>query len=159
MKKIFVYCVLFSSLFTACKHDTDNGEQEKVSPDIVNNPATASGEVKSVGQPKFEFTESNFDFGTINSGEEVTHEFKFKNVGDADLIISQAKGSCGCTQPTYPQNPIHAGEEGVIAVTFRSAGIAGQVAKEITVLANTTPTTKVLTISGEVIKVNEKIKP
>lgn len=158
MKKILTYCCLFSTLLVACKNETTKEQDNRVSPDVVNISATASGQENEAKLPKFEFAESNFDFGTINSGDEITHDFKFKNTGNADLIITQAKGSCGCTQPKYPEQPIPPGEEGVISVTFRSAGIAGQVVKDITILANTTPTTKVLTISGEVIKVNDKIK-
>ncbi|MFN8152757.1 MAG: DUF1573 domain-containing protein [Bacteroidia bacterium] len=159
MKTYFAYVFTLCTLLVSCKNDTQQGQADHVSPDIVNNPATASGESTAAKSPKFEFTENNFDFGTINSGEDVVHEFKFKNIGDADLIISQVKGSCGCTQPTYPEGPIAPGDEGIISVTFHSAGIAGQVVKDVTILANTTPTTKVLTISGEVIKVNNKIKP
>lgn len=150
--------LICSFLLAACNQQEQSGkkQEERVSPDIVNNPATASGELKENKKPEFSFESSTYDFGTINSGEEITHDFTFTNIGTADLIISQAKGSCGCTQPEYPHDPVKPGEEGVIKVTFRSAGIAGQVAKEITILANTTPTTKVLTISGEVIKSNVK---
>ena len=141
-------------LFASCgtKKEEVNGEV-KVSPDIVNNPETASGEITDkTGVPKFDFEEITFDLGTVQSGESVTHEFKFKNSGDKDLIISQAKGSCGCTQPEYPKDPIAPGDEGVIKVTFNSTGISGQITKNVTLIANTTPNTKVLTITGEVIK-------
>ena len=159
MKKNFIYGLLICSFVAACKNDKQAGQEDHISPEIVNNPATANGEPARTGSPKFEFTENNFDFGTINSGDDVVHDFKFKNIGDADLIISQVKGSCGCTQPEYPKDPIPAGEEGIIKVTYHSAGMAGQIVKDITILANTTPTTKVLTISGEVLKINSKIKP
>ncbi|MBL7924899.1 MAG: DUF1573 domain-containing protein [Bacteroidia bacterium] len=154
MKRLQLFLILTALiLWNACNTSTDKNQgPEQVSPDIVNIDATAAGEVRSSGKPQFDFQETNFDFGTITSGEEITHEFKFKNSGDADLIISQAKGSCGCTTPEYPQNPVAPGEEGSIKVTFKSQGIAGQVVKDITILANTSPTTKVLTISGEVLK-------
>jgi len=153
--QIIITSAIISLIFTACKNDSKKNELERVSPDIVNIDATASGKDVKGGVPKFEFEENNFDFGTINSGVEVTHVYKFRNIGDADLIISQAKGSCGCTEPEYPQNPVHPGEEGEIKVTFRSKGIAGQVIKDITILANTVPTTKILTISGEVLSIPE----
>jgi hypothetical protein len=158
MKKYLV--ILFGVLITACNSGKSTEETpEKISPDAVIISATASGENEAEKRPAFEFTETNYDFGTINSGQEVSHDYRFKNTGNADLIISQVKASCGCTQPKYPENPIPPGEEGVISVTFRSEGIAGQVVKDITILANTLPTTKVLTISGEVIKVNKKVSP
>lgn len=132
-----------------------SAEKGQVSPDIVNNPASASGTPDESAKPVIEFPEVRFDFGTINSGEKVKHVFKFKNTGDADLVLSQVKASCGCTTPTYTKDPVSPGEEGEISVEFNSEGIAGQVTKDITVLANTTPTTSVLTLSGEVIKVNK----
>jgi hypothetical protein len=148
--------ILTSMLVISCGSDQKKNEKNGeviVSPDIVNNPETANGEITDkTGVPKFDFEEITYDLGTIESGESVTHEFKFKNSGDKDLIISQAKGSCGCTQPEYPKDPIAPGDEGVIKVTFNSTGISGQITKNVTLIANTTPNTKVLTITGEVIK-------
>lgn len=151
-----VFFVFAASIFISCGQDKSNENPEQVSPEIVNIDATASDVHAKSKSGKFQFEENNFDFGTINSGEEVVHVFKFKNTGDADIVISQVKGSCGCTSPEYPQNPVKPGEEGEIKVTFRSKGIAGQVVKDITILANTVPTTKILTISGEVLATKEK---
>jgi hypothetical protein len=139
---------------TSCanKPTEEDNNVGTVSPEIVNIPATASGNVGNNKVPKFEFEKSNFDFGTLTSGEEVSTEFKFKNVGDADLVISQAKGSCGCTEPEYSKEAISPGAEGVIKVTYKSEGMSGQITKTVTILANTIPNTKVLTISGEVLK-------
>jgi hypothetical protein len=133
------------------KPETDSYGNPHLSPDIVTNPATANGEEKK-NLPEFTFNETTFDFGTLNAGDKVEHEFIFKNTGSSDLLISQANGSCGCTVPEYPKDPVKPGEEGKIKVTFNSEGQAGQVAKTITILANTIPATKVLTISAEVIK-------
>lgn len=154
MKTIIGYLFIISvCIFQSCGNKNTD-ETQAVSPDIVNNPASASGEEQKSDRPEFQFEETSFDFGTLKEGEEVHHEFKFKNSGDQDLVISQASGSCGCTVPEYPKAPVKPGDKGVIKVTFRSQGIAGQVAKTITLVANTTPSTKVLTISGEVIKNN-----
>lgn len=139
-------------LFAACGEKKQADTADHVSPDIINNPASASGIKTDDAMPKFDFTESRFDFGSIKSGDVVTHIFKFKNSGDADLVISQAKGSCGCTEPEYDKAPIKPGEESTIKVTFHSEGMAGELSKTVTVLANTIPNTKVLTISAEVLK-------
>lgn len=158
MKKSTLILAAFAALMTvACNNNSDSSattgnEEQKINPEIVNNPATANGVTDTSKLPAFEFAESSFDFGTLRTGESVTHEFRFKNIGKGDLLITQAKGSCGCTQPEYPKDPIASGGEGVIKVTFNSTGISGQVAKTVTVLANTIPNTKVLTISGEVVK-------
>jgi len=157
MRTLLNYAIILTSMLViSCGRDqnkNNESEEVRVSPDIVNNPETANGEITDkTGVPKFDFEEITFDLGTVQSGESVTHEFKFKNSGDKDLIISQAKGSCGCTQPEYPKDPIAPGDEGVIKVTFNSTGISGQITKNVTLIANTTPNTKVLTITGEVIK-------
>ena len=156
MRTLINYIVILTSVLIVSCGNKSNEQKDgeiRVSPDIVNNPETASGEITDkTGVPKFDFEEITFDLGTVQSGESVTHEFKFKNSGDKDLIISQAKGSCGCTQPEYPKDPIAPGDEGVIKVTFNSTGISGQITKNVTLIANTTPNTKVLTITGEVIK-------
>jgi Protein of unknown function (DUF1573) len=151
-----VFLIFAASILVSCGHDKTNKNQDQVSPEIVNIGATASDVDATTKTGKFEFEENNFDFGTINSGAEVVHVYKFKNAGDADIVISQVKGSCGCTSPEYPQNPVKPGEDGEIKVTFRSKGMAGQVVKDITILANTVPTTKILTISGEVLATPEK---
>ncbi len=157
MKTNLAYAIVFATTFLiSCGSNKDekNASGEViVSPDIVNNPETANGEVlNNTGLPKFDFAEITHDFGTLKSGSSVTYEFKFKNSGDKDLIIAQAKGSCGCTQPEYPKDPVAPGDEGVIKVTFNSTGISGQITKNVTIIANTSPSTKVLTITAEVIK-------
>jgi hypothetical protein len=156
-KSTLLLCAFAALMTVACNNKTESTEatgteENRINPEIVNNPATANGTTDSSKLPAFDFAEGSFDFGTLRTGASVTHEFRFKNVGKSDLLITQAKGSCGCTQPEYPKDPIAPDGEGVIKVTFNSTGISGQVAKTVTVLANTIPNTKVLTISGEVVK-------
>ena len=160
MKKNILHLIVSLTMIlpaSSCSENKEDGDT-RISPDIVNNPASANGDRKSRGTPAFDLEETTFDFGTINSGEEITHVFPFTNSGDADLVIAQVKAACGCTQPEYPKDPVAPGEKGEIKVTFRSAGIAGQVAKQVTILANTTPSTKVLSLTGEVIKIKENNK-
>ncbi|MFK7771004.1 MAG: DUF1573 domain-containing protein [Saprospiraceae bacterium] len=57
-----------------------------------------------------DFEEANFDFGVVESGEKISHVFKFKNIGEVPLIITSAKGSCKCTTPFYPEDPIWPGD-------------------------------------------------
>jgi hypothetical protein len=82
------------------------------------------------------FDEMEFNFGTIKQGDIVTHEFKFKNTGKEPLIISEAHGSCGCTVPEYPKEPIKPNGTGVIKVTFNSAGKMGAQDKTVTLSYN-----------------------
>ena len=64
------------------------------------------------------FDELSYDWGSINENDKMTHIFKFKNTGVNDLIISDARGSCGCTVPEWPKEPIKAGKGGEIKVVF-----------------------------------------
>lgn len=87
--------------------------------------------------PNMEFEKTEHDFGMINQGDKVTYVFKFKNTGEADLLISKAKGSCGCTVPEYPKEPIKPGESGELKVSFNSAGKRGKQTKNVTLTTNT----------------------
>lgn len=146
--------LLFILSFLACnpKQEKLPSGENKLSPDIVNNPSTANGEADSSKVPEFYFAETSHHFGEIHEGEKVSYIFKFKNVGGSQLVITQAKGSCGCTVPEYSKNPVPVGGEGEIKVTFDSNGRSGMESKTVTILANTIPATKVLTISAEVLQ-------
>lgn len=91
-----------------------------------------------------------FDFGRVDEGEIVKHAYKFKNTGSEPLVISNCKGSCGCTVPTWPKEPIPPGGDGEIKVEFNSKGKPGPQSKRVTVTANTTPTETFIEIKGEV---------
>lgn len=96
------------------------------------------------------FDVETHDFGTIEYAGNGTYEFKFKNTGKEPLIISDAKGSCGCTVPTYPKNvPIKPGETQVIKVTYDTKR-AGNFNKTVTVTSNAKTPSKILTIKGKV---------
>jgi hypothetical protein len=142
-----VICFLLSVICLSC----GNGKDRINPSDIVMNPNTASGKVNSDELPVFSFPEEEYDFGRIGQGEVVTHIFKFTNAGRSDLIISNAKASCGCTVADYPKNPVRPGQEAQISVTYDSEGRKGMQSKTVTLSANTQPATKVLTIRAEVI--------
>ena len=94
------------------------------------------------------FSEYEFDFGTLAQGDAVTHLFEFTNSGDEPLIIDNCKGSCGCTVPKCPKNPIQPGEKGQIEVKFNSKGKKNQQTKKVTINANTDPAQTFLTIKA-----------
>ena len=113
------------------------------------NTAESTSEKKS--GPNFSFNKELHDFGQLVDGEKVSYSFTFTNSGDAPLIISSAKGSCGCTVPDWPRDPIAPGESGSIDVTFNSSGRSGKQNKAVTLTANTNPSRKVINITSEVI--------
>ena len=111
--------VLVSSCGDMAKKVDSN---EKLSADLVMNNKTAEVGVVEEGMPAFTFEKEEHDFGILIDGEKVSYSFRFTNSGDAPLIISNAKGSCGCTVPNYPKEPIAPGATASIDVTFDSKG-------------------------------------
>lgn len=89
-----------------------------------------------------------YDFGTRKTGEMVEYVYTFTNTGSEPLVISNAKGSCGCTVPEWPKEPIPAGANGEIKVRFDGKGKTGSQSKNVTITANTNPPTTILTIKG-----------
>lgn len=115
-----------------------------------NVQETAMREESTGKVPVMSFTEKEFDFGTIKEGDKVEHVFTFTNTGDADLIIADAKGSCGCTVPVFKKEPIKPGETSTMKVTFDSTGKPGKQQKSVNITANTASGKELLTIKAEV---------
>ena len=95
------------------------------------------------------FDKEVHDYGTIKQGANGDCEFKFTNTGTAPLVISDAKGSCGCTVPEWPKNPIKPGESASIKVHYDTKR-PGAINKTVTVTANIPENAKVLRIKGTV---------
>ncbi len=99
---------------------------------------------------KITFTKEVHDYGTIENGANGQCTFDFKNTGNAPLIIANAVGSCGCTVPTWPKEPIAPGAKASITVKYDTKR-TGSINKSITITSNATnEPTKVLNIKGEV---------
>ena len=96
------------------------------------------------------FAENSHDFGTIDEGDVVTHIFTFTNTGDNPLILDKCKGSCGCTVPQCPKEPIAPGATGEIEVKFNSKGKKNKQTKTVTINANTVPKKTSINISANV---------
>lgn len=147
------FALLLILVFAACsERQKQDVPDNAINKESVTNPATASGDPSGKKAPVMEFEKLTHDFGTITEGEKVSYAFRFKNTGNTDLVIRSASGSCGCTVPEYPKDPVAPGKEGVINVSFDSQGRTGMQHKEVTIIANTVPNTTKLSITGEVIK-------
>ncbi|WP_278034876.1 DUF1573 domain-containing protein [Flavobacterium nitratireducens] len=97
------------------------------------------------------FESETIDYGTIAHNADGRREFVFRNNGNKPLIITNAVGSCGCTVPTFPKEPIAPGAKAVINVKYATDRV-GQFSKTVTVTSNAEgQTTKVLTIKGNVL--------
>ena len=95
------------------------------------------------------FESETIDYGTIVQGSNGAREFKFTNTGKEPLIISNCKGSCGCTVPNCPKEPIAPGESGVIKVKYDTKRL-GAFTKTITVKSNSKTPSKIVRIKGKV---------
>ncbi|PSR08096.1 MAG: hypothetical protein C7N14_01220 [Bacteroidetes bacterium] len=132
-------------MFTACNSAADRIES---TPENTTNEAS-EGMMEAL--PSIAFEADFHDFGEISEGTVAEHVFTFTNEGDGPLIISNAQGSCGCTVPIWPRNPIAPGATGEIKVSFNSKGRAGKQDKRVTLTTNAVPQTKVLNITSTVI--------
>ncbi len=96
------------------------------------------------------FYETNYSFGEITDGEQVQHDFRFRNTGKQPLLISKVEAACGCTVPSFPKKPIAPGAEGTITVAFNSTNRLGHQAKNVTVFSNTQSPRLALSFDAEV---------
>jgi hypothetical protein len=120
----------------------------------LNNNSLPSVETLKKGPTtNIKFAEEVHNYGSVEVESENLHSFSFTNTGSEPLIISDAKGSCGCTVPNWPKDPIMPGQSGNIDVKFTpNAGQAGQeIEKVVTVTANTNPENTMVRIKANVI--------
>ena len=132
MKNYFkTYLLVVFLLAFSC--DNSSNKKETKSENNATSSMTSSSE-----SPIMSFDKTLHDFGTIQEGETVETIFTFTNSGKSDLIIVDARGSCGCTVPEYPKNtPIPPGESGKIRVSFDSSNKPNMQQKTVTISANT----------------------
>lgn len=148
-QNVLIITILILAL-AGCNNNRDNGDS--LPANIVNNPKSADGDVKTDGVPKISFAKMEHDLGRVIEGEKITYAFKFTNTGKGNLLITNVSSSCGCTIPEFTKDPIKPGEKGNIKVTFDSKNRMGFQNKTITVVTNTQPNTTVLRIKAQIIE-------
>ena len=121
---------------------------------IIKFPVSGDGTADTINLPKIRFSESMFDFGTVDEGAIVTHRFAFKNVGKEPLIISRGSSTCGCTVPEFPRTPIAPGDTSSVKVVFNTDNKSGPQKKPVTLTANTYPSQTTIGLVGIVDKRN-----
>ena len=131
--RILVY-ISICFLFFSCSNSED-----KIDDNLIDNGA----EITIVG-------DEAINFGEIIQGKDKNIEFIIQNTGTGNLIITNAKASCGCTKLEYPKEIIKPGNKERIKVTFNS-NKTGEQKKNITLTTNATPSIKILTIEGMVL--------
>jgi hypothetical protein len=136
MKKILVVALLVLGTVAANAQET------------AKKAKTITSKVNGAGMV---FANEVIDYGTITQNAEGKREFVFTNNGTSPLVITNAQGSCGCTVPSSPKEPIAPGAKGVIGVKYDTNRV-GPFTKTVTISSNATgQPTKVLTIKGNVV--------
>lgn len=167
----YTYILLFIFLaFSSCKNgkkgnesngsaqegmdNKDASTNESIDPNEVIKNNQSSGSDKPItsdgSAANIVFEVLTQDFGKITEGEQVEVNFKFKNNGGSDLVISHVQAGCGCTTPNWPKDPIKPGQSGVINAKFDSNGRSGHNEKHVTVMSNATESSIELSFTGEV---------
>ncbi|MGP8217588.1 MAG: DUF1573 domain-containing protein [Bacteroidia bacterium] len=100
--------------------------------------------------PVIKFETDTIKYGTIAYASDGYRFFNFTNTGKEPLIIKETHGSCGCTIPTAPKEPIQPGQSGQIKVHYDTQR-PGHFIKSVTVTSNANPSTKVVYIVGDVM--------
>jgi hypothetical protein len=148
-KALFISLCLSGLVFSACdiRHSIffKKGNPYAGLPPIILKDTTS-----------VDFAETEFKFGTIAEGDKVEHIFLFKNTGTKPLIIANAWGSCGCTVPEYPKEPVAPGAQGQVKVTFNSTGKKNEQHKSVTMQMNTIKHNEEVFLSGTVTPKEEK---
>ncbi|MFN8309611.1 MAG: DUF1573 domain-containing protein [Chitinophagales bacterium] len=136
MKKFFLMMAMGASLFT-----------------FAQTPATATTPAPDPNAPEIKWENMTIDYGKVKKGDEnnSTRYFKFTNVGKTPLIISSCHGSCGCTVPQCPTEPILPGKQGEIKVHY-DINRLGNFTKTVSVSSNAKNNNETLKITGEVFE-------
>lgn len=147
MKKVILGLTALSVLsFTSCKEDATKKINES------NVAVAAERDANSTKFPVLKFDTMEHDFGEITANQPVETEFNYTNAGDAPLVITDIKTSCGCTVPKdWSRDPLAPGESGKFSVKFNGSG-SNKITKTITVTANTEK-------GSEVVKISAFVKP
>lgn len=158
--KIGLLATLVVAMMASCQN-ADDSVREEARTAVENavqpagqsavQPAAQTAEVPTGPTTTMTFEETEFDFGTITEGEKVAHTYTFTNTGDEPLILSNAKGSCGCTVPEWPREPIAPGESSEVTVEFNSKNKRGKKNQKVTITANTNPPQTFIYLKGEVL--------
>jgi hypothetical protein len=145
MKKLFIVFGSALLVFTSCSTSSTNTAEvipSQPAPVVIPKEAPKPGsgeESQKRSKTKIKFKKMVHDFGRMKEGEKREFDFEFTNTGKEDLIIEDCKGSCGCTVPEWPKDPIKPGQSAAINVKFDSTKKEKDQEKSVTITANTEP--------------------
>lgn len=146
----YLSLILFAIILFSCTSTDKPATKEEAATDSLNKVAMAD----TSNYTTIEWVDSTTqDLGKIKEGSVVEISWKFKNTGDKPLIISDARGTCGCTIADKPKEPVAPGQKGVIKARFNSQGQGPEAHKTVSVDANTKGQTQhYLTFTAHITK-------
>jgi hypothetical protein len=114
------------------------------------DPNKEQGQNHNYGTTTISWDKETHDFGVVKQHTTNTYKFSFTNSGNQPLVISDAQGSCGCTVPEYPKEPVMPGEAAEITVNYSPGTQMGPQQKTVTLTTNTQPNQHMLVIKANV---------
>jgi len=143
MKKL-IFTLGFVASLTFASFSQEHGAN-----DGHNHGATPAATVAPTSKAEIKFAKTTHDYGNIVQGDNTESVFEFTNTGKDPLIITNCQGSCGCTVPQCPKDPILPGKKGKIIVKYDNSRV-GPISKTVSVQSNAKSGTQTLTITGNI---------
>jgi len=153
MKNTLYFCLMASLLWASCKNDGEGVQEIRgggPNSNLIRNPASADQPLDTTQMARITYAQAEFDFGTVKEGDIVKHSFTFTNTGKSPLVIQNARSSCGCTVPEWPEDPIPPGGTGEITAKFNTSAKKLDQRKTIYITANTYPNESTVVLKGHV---------
>ncbi len=148
-------CCLFACL--GCAADAPGvplvAEVESGNASLIRNPVADHQEppADTADVARLTFDTPEYQFGSVPEGKIVRHAFSFTNTGSRPLLITDARSTCGCTIPEFPERPIPPGGTGKVTVEFNTTHKYGRQRKPVMLTANTFPAMTTIYVDGTVI--------
>lgn len=145
MKNIVcIVAIMATFVLTSCKKEKASS---KVKSENIEAAVARDAEI-SKGVPFIEWDKTEHDFGILDNGEKVETVFTLTNTGEGDLVITGARGSCGCTVPDWPKTPVKPGNTAKIKVAFNSTNKKNKTTNTVTLTTNTEKGNEVVRIKA-----------
>ncbi len=157
MKKIALVTSLFFIAITIVSCGDKANASSKIKKENLLKAEKRDNEI-SKGAPVIKFNEEVYDFGTVDEGDIVEKSFVVTNTGKTNLVITNAKATCGCTVPTWPKEAIEPGTSAEVKVKFNTSGKTNKQSKTVTLYTNTSKGIETIKVTGMVTPKNKKIQ-
>lgn len=158
MKKVLIafFCLSLTAGGAYAQEKTNANAKKSKKEQKAEDKKKAEEEKKAIeaagdkGIFKFMAKDNTHDYGEVPEGPTAEYDFEFKNIGKSPIIITEAHGSCGCTVPQWPHEPIAPKKTAKIHVTYNTQGRPGPIMKDVYITSNASEPSTVLHIRGTV---------